>query len=101
MIAPTVLKTCCAGEASTAFLFRISILLLRSDALSLCVCAVITADLVRGTTDDEGQIERVWAVGHEVSRMHRIWMRANVRPEALHRVTEPRRVGMRDESDCS
>ena len=43
----TVLKICCAGEASTAFLFRESILSSRSEALTLRVRVAITDSLVR------------------------------------------------------
>jgi len=88
-IALTVLKICCAGETSTAFLFRISILLSRSNSSALRVRAVIITDLVRGVAyklDDGGRIEGVWAVRHKVSRLHRIRMRANVRTEAPHHV---------------
>ena len=42
----TVLKTCFAGVASTAFLFKISILSSRSDALALRVRVAIFVGLV-------------------------------------------------------
>jgi len=59
MIALAVLKTSWAWEASTAFLFRVSIMLLRSDA---SVLFAIATDLVRGAgykQDNRGRIERV------------------------------------------
>ena len=37
----TVLKTCCVGVSSIAFLFRVSILSLRSDTLTLRVRGAI------------------------------------------------------------
>ena len=45
-VALTVLKTCFAEEASTAFLFRISILSSRSETFALRVRVAIFAGLV-------------------------------------------------------
>jgi len=50
----TVLKTCFPEEASTAFLFNISILSSRSDALALRVRFAIFASLVWGVLGDGG-----------------------------------------------
>ena len=44
----TVPKTCFAGDASTVFLSRISILSLRTDVLALCVRVAIIAGLAWG-----------------------------------------------------